>query len=42
MSDKVRFNIIEENKTNHVEDIEKAINIIINRLIEKQFINLQQ
>ncbi len=42
MSDKVRFNIIEENKTNNVEDIEKAINIIINRLIEKQFINLQQ
>ena len=42
MSDKVRFNIIEENKTNNVEDIEKAINIIINRLIEKQFLNLQQ
>ena len=42
MSDKVRFNIIEENKTNNVGDIEKAINIIINRLIEKQFINLQQ
>ncbi len=42
MSDKVRFNIIEENKTNNVKDIEKAINIIVNRLIEKQFINLQQ
>lgn len=42
MSDKVRFNIIEKNKTNNVKDIEKAINIIVNRLIEKQFINLQQ
>lgn len=42
MSDKVRFNIIEKNKTNNVKDIEKTINIIVNRLIEKQFINLQQ
>ena len=42
MSDKVRFNIIKKNKTNNVKNIEKSINIIINRLIEKQFINLQQ
>lgn len=42
MSDKVNFNVIEKNKTTNTKEIEKAINIIVNRLIEKQFINLQQ
>lgn len=42
MNYKFNFNIIEKSRTNNTKDIEKAINIIMNRLIEKHFLNLQQ
>lgn len=41
MNDKVNFNVIEKNKTNNKKDIQKAINIIMNKLISRQFVNLQ-
>lgn len=41
MNDKVNFNVIEKNKTNNTKDIQKAINIIMNKLISRQFVNLQ-
>lgn len=41
MSNMVKFNIVEVNKTNNVKDIEKAINIIIDKLIKQRFMNLQ-
>ena len=42
MRKKIKFNIIEKKKTNNIKDIEKVINIIMNKLIERQFDNLQQ
>lgn len=41
MSNMVKFNIVEVNKTNNAKDIEKAINIIIDKLIKQRFMNLQ-
>lgn len=41
MCKKINFNIIEKNKANNVKDIEKSINIIMNKLIKKQFVNEQ-
>ena len=41
MNDKINFNVIEKNKTNNTKDIQKAINIIMNKLISRQFVNLQ-
>lgn len=42
MKDKINFNVIEKNKTDNTKDIQKAINIIMNKLITRQFVNLQQ
>ena len=38
---KVEFNIIEINKNNNINDIKDSINIIMNKLIVKMFVNLQ-
>ena len=41
MNDKINFNVIEKNKTDNTKEIQNAINIIMNKLIAKQFVNLQ-
>lgn len=41
MSDKVNFNVIEKNKTTNTKDIEKAKKTIIDKLIERQFVNIK-
>ena len=39
MCEKVNFNVIEKNKNNNIDDIAKYINIIINKIIIKEFTN---
>lgn len=39
MCEKVNFNVIEKNKNENVEDIEKVINNIVNMLIMNEFAN---
>lgn len=39
--EKINFNVIEKVKTPNRKDIEKTIKIIINKLIERQFVNIQ-
>lgn len=39
MCEKVNFNVIEKNKNENVEDIEKFINNIVNKLIVNEFTN---
>ena len=41
MNDKINFNVIEKNKTDNTKEIQNAINIIMNKLIARQFVNLQ-
>lgn len=40
MNEKVNFNVIEKNKFDNIDDISKYINIIINELIVKEFVNI--
>ena len=39
MCEKVNFNVIEKNKNSNIEDIEKFINNIVNKLIVNEFVN---
>lgn len=39
MCEKVNFNVIEKNKNENIEDIEKFINNIVNKLIVNEFTN---
>lgn len=39
MCQKVNFNVIEKNKSDNINDIEKRIQTIVNRLIMKEFTN---
>lgn len=39
MCKKVNFNVIEKNKNENIEDIEKFINDIVNKLIINEFTN---
>lgn len=39
MCEKVNFNVIEKNKSENIEDIEKFINNIVNKLIVNEFTN---
>lgn len=39
MCEKVNFNVIEKNKNENIEDIEKLINNIVNKLIVNEFTN---
>ena len=39
MCEKVNFNVIEKNKYVNVEDITKYIQVIVNKLIVKEFAN---
>lgn len=39
MCEKVNFNVIEKNKNENIEDIEKFINNIVNKLIVNEFVN---
>lgn len=39
MCKKVNFNVIEKNKNENIEDIEKLINNIVNKLIVNEFTN---
>ncbi len=39
MCEKVNFNIIEKNKYDNIEDITKYIQVIVNKLIVKEFAN---
>ena len=39
MCEKVNFNVIEKNKYDNIEDIKKYIQIIVNKLIIKEFAN---
>lgn len=39
MREKVNFNVIEKNKNENIEDIEKFINNIVNKLIVNEFVN---
>ena len=39
--EKINFNVIEKVKTPNRKHIEKTIKIIINKLIERQFVNIQ-
>lgn len=39
MCEKVNFNVIEKNKNDNIEDIEKFINNIVNKLIVNEFVN---
>ena len=39
MCEKVNFNVIEKNKYENIDDITKYINIIVNKLIIKEFAN---
>lgn len=39
MCEKVNFNVIEKNKNENIEDIEKFINNIVNKLIINEFTN---
>ena len=41
MREKINFNVIEKIKTSNTKDIEKTIKTIINKLIERQFVNIQ-
>ena len=38
MCEKVKFNVIEKNKTEDIEDISKQVIILINKLIIREFI----
>lgn len=42
MKEKTKFNVIEKYKTSDTKDVEKAIKIIVNKLIERQFINIER
>ncbi len=39
MCEKVNFNVIEKNKYDNVDDITKYIQVIVNKLIVKEFAN---
>lgn len=39
MCKKINFNVIEKNKNDNIEDIEKFINDIVNKLIINEFTN---
>ena len=39
MCEKVNFNVIEKNKYDNIDDITKYIQIIVNKLIVKEFVN---
>ncbi len=39
MREKVNFNVIEKNKSDNIDDITKYINIVVSRLIIKEFAN---
>lgn len=39
MCEKVKFNVIEKNKYDNIDDISKYINTIVNKLIIKEFTN---
>lgn len=41
MKEKINFNVIEKIKTPNTKDIEKTIKTIIDKLIERQFVNIQ-
>lgn len=38
MCEKVKFNVIEKNKTEDIEDISKQVIMLINKLIIREFI----
>ncbi len=40
MCEKIKFNIIEKNKCDNIDDITKYINTIINKLIVNEFTNI--
>lgn len=39
MCEKVKFNVIEKNKNDNIEDIKRVINDIVNKLIVNEFTN---
>ena len=39
MCEKVNFNVIEKNKNENIEEIEKFINNLVNKLIVNEFAN---
>ncbi len=39
MCEKINFNVIEKNKYDNVDDIAKYIQVIVNKLIVKEFAN---
>ena len=39
MCEKVKFNVIEKNKSDNIDDISKYVQEIVNKLIIKEFAN---
>ncbi len=39
MCKKIKFNVIEKNKFDNIDEIAKYIDIIVNKLIIKEFVN---